>query len=176
MTNPENLSPEFLKYAKLLISVDGRILDAPCGRGRHAIYLAKRGGSVLAVDQSKFALESLQERASRITLQGEITTLKRDLLDPGLTLPGAPFSSLVSVHFSSSEFAKTLFRLVAPMGFVYLETVGNFGENFLELPRAGSLRSILKRHFAFLFYNERPAGPAYSKNVTVRLLAKRTRS
>lgn len=174
MSNPENFSPEFLKFACMLASVDGKILDAPCGRGRHAIYLAKRGASVLAVDKSNSALEILQERSSRLPLQGDVTTLKVDLLAQDLSLPGAPFSALVSVHFPSTEFVKTFFRLLSPNGLLYLETIGNFGDNYLELPVAGRLGSILKRHFSFVLYNERPAGPAYSKSVTVRLLAKRT--
>jgi tellurite methyltransferase len=40
----------------------GRALDAACGTGRHAIWLAERGWQVTAVDYSRTAIEILQER------------------------------------------------------------------------------------------------------------------
>jgi tellurite methyltransferase len=41
----------------------GRALDLACGSGRHAIWLAKRGWSVTAVDRSASAIATLKERA-----------------------------------------------------------------------------------------------------------------
>jgi SAM-dependent methyltransferase len=42
----------------------GRALDLACGAGRHAIWLARHGWSVTAVDYSRAALELLQQRAA----------------------------------------------------------------------------------------------------------------
>jgi SAM-dependent methyltransferase len=40
-----------------------RVLDLPCGQGRHAIELARRGYSVTAVDLSPYMLRIAEERA-----------------------------------------------------------------------------------------------------------------
>src|SRR5258708_22021104 len=40
-----------------------RILDLPCGQGRHAIELARRGYDVTGVDLSPFLLKIAEERA-----------------------------------------------------------------------------------------------------------------
>jgi SAM-dependent methyltransferase len=40
-----------------------RVLDLPCGQGRHAIELARRGYTVTAVDLSPYMLEIAEERA-----------------------------------------------------------------------------------------------------------------
>ena len=40
-----------------------RILDLPCGQGRHAIELARRGYDVTGVDLSPFMLKVAEERA-----------------------------------------------------------------------------------------------------------------
>ncbi|MGH9937525.1 MAG: methyltransferase domain-containing protein [Blastocatellia bacterium] len=41
----------------------GRALDLACGVGRHAIWLAERGWRVIAVDNSRVAIEILRRRA-----------------------------------------------------------------------------------------------------------------
>ena len=40
-----------------------RALDLACGTGRHAIFLARHGWNVTAVDSSRVAIEILQQRA-----------------------------------------------------------------------------------------------------------------
>ena len=42
----------------------GRALDLACGAGRHALYLAKAGWSVTAVDSSPVGIGILRERAA----------------------------------------------------------------------------------------------------------------
>src|SRR2546429_6125397 len=41
-----------------------RALDLACGTGRHAIFLARHGWNVTAVDSSRVAIEIPQQRAS----------------------------------------------------------------------------------------------------------------
>src|SRR6266851_430234 len=49
--------------ALLAIRPPRRILDLPCGQGRHAIELASRGYDVTGVDLSPFMLKVAEERA-----------------------------------------------------------------------------------------------------------------
>ncbi len=53
--------PLVVEFASKLES--GQALDLACGVGRHAIWLAERGWSVTAVDNSRVAIEILRRRA-----------------------------------------------------------------------------------------------------------------
>lgn len=57
------VSPWVARYAPLIPQQLGsarRVLDLACGTGRHAIFLAKSGYAVLAVDRDQASLESLR--------------------------------------------------------------------------------------------------------------------
>ena len=57
----------------------GRALDLACGEGRHAVWLAKRGWDVVAVDFSAVAVGKGRARATREDVAVDFRTL--DLLD-----------------------------------------------------------------------------------------------
>lgn len=57
------VSPWVARYAPLIplqLGSARRVLDLACGTGRHAIFLAKSGYAVLAVDRDQASLESLR--------------------------------------------------------------------------------------------------------------------
>lgn len=71
-----------LKPAPLLVEVAGRLasgdaLDLACGPGRHALYLAKLGWRVTAVDASAVAISLLRERAGGLPIQAIRADLER---------------------------------------------------------------------------------------------------
>lgn len=49
----------------------GRALDVACGRGRHALWLARRGLSVVAIDRDAAAIGDLTEHARGLNLPVE---------------------------------------------------------------------------------------------------------
>jgi tellurite methyltransferase len=57
----------------------GRALDLACGAGRHAIWLAERGWRVTAVDNSRVAIEIIQQRADErgLSIDFRIADLER---------------------------------------------------------------------------------------------------
>src|SRR4030088_3245366 len=57
-----------------------RVLDLPCGQGRHAIELARRGYEVTGVDLSPFLLEVAEERAQGAGLR--VRWLSGDIRQP----------------------------------------------------------------------------------------------
>ncbi|MBA3402876.1 MAG: class I SAM-dependent methyltransferase [Actinobacteria bacterium] len=57
----------------------GRALDLACGEGRHAVWLAKLGWRVTAVDFSEVAIEKGRVRAAREKIEIDFRTA--DLLD-----------------------------------------------------------------------------------------------
>lgn len=59
--NTPDPAPLLIKAIKDL--PPGRALDIACGVGRHAIYLAKHGWQVVAVDSSSVGIDILRQRA-----------------------------------------------------------------------------------------------------------------
>lgn len=66
---------------------DGRVLEIGCGTGASAIYLARKGYNVTAIDISSVAIEKAKLRAEKEDVRIQFQLV--DLLDPP-TLP-APF-------------------------------------------------------------------------------------
>jgi SAM-dependent methyltransferase len=69
----------------------GRALDVGCGTGRDAVYLAKRGWKVTAVDGVEEALAKARQRAAQEGVQvqwiaGDVSDLAGLGLEPGYTL------------------------------------------------------------------------------------------
>ena len=71
---PEMTSAEvdFLEKA-LELKRDARVLDVPCGHGRHALELAQRGYRVTGVDLSTDALDVARQHSSTVVLSGPLT-------------------------------------------------------------------------------------------------------
>lgn len=74
----------------------GAALDAGCGEGADAIWLASRGWTVTAVDVSAVALDRAAEHAAARGLAGRISWQREDLL---IWEPGSQRFDLVTVHY-----------------------------------------------------------------------------
>jgi SAM-dependent methyltransferase len=66
-------------FADLLNLKKKRVLDAGCGNGRNAVYLAKRGCEVTAVDFAEAALTETQRRANTTGVKSRVSVEKVDL-------------------------------------------------------------------------------------------------
>jgi 2-polyprenyl-3-methyl-5-hydroxy-6-metoxy-1,4-benzoquinol methylase len=69
----------------------GRALDVGCGTGRDAVYLARRGWQVTAVDFADAAIAKARQRAADEGVQvrwvaGDVSALAGLGLEPGYTL------------------------------------------------------------------------------------------
>jgi SAM-dependent methyltransferase len=108
--------------------VPGRALDLGCGEGADAIWLARRGWQVTAVDISGVALERAARNAAEVAGRIDIDWQRHDL---GTTFPAGRFD-LVSAHFLHSpgdmpreKILRTAAGAVAPGG--VLLVVGHAG-------------------------------------------------
>lgn len=77
-----------------------RILDLPCGQGRHAIELARRGYEVTGVDLSPYMLGVARERAEAGGVR--VRWLAGDMRQP---LPGQTFDLVLNLFTSFGYFA-----------------------------------------------------------------------
>ena len=99
-----------------------RILDLPCGQGRHAIELARRGYEVTGVDLSPYMLGVARERAdaSRVRVRWLVGDMRE-------ALPGETFDLVLNLFTSFGYFADEADdRLVVGAAASMLEPGGRF--------------------------------------------------
>ena len=86
--------------ALLALRPPKRILDLPCGQGRHAIELARRGYDVTGVDLSPFMLKVAEERARAAAVRAR--WLEGDMRAP---IAGEKFDVVLNLFTSLGYFA-----------------------------------------------------------------------
>jgi SAM-dependent methyltransferase len=105
--------------------VPGRALDIGCGSGRDAVYLAKRGWRVTAVDLVDAALAAGRQRADAEGVdvewvKGDVGQLDRLGLEPGYSLL-YDFGCIQGLTDPARRGAAAgLTRLAAPMAMLFL--------------------------------------------------------
>jgi SAM-dependent methyltransferase len=149
-------------------------MDAGCGDGRNAVLLADVGRRVWAVDRDLGRLSSFVRSplGRSLVQQGRVNPVCSDLNQPDLPFRHGAFGLVVLVHFLPQSLSP-LTSLVVPEGYLFIETIGGQGGNWLALPPAGTLERVLGRDFSFCFYKEQRVGKLGTDAVCVRLLAKR---
>jgi SAM-dependent methyltransferase len=132
---------QFLETSSKLLKAPARVLCLAAGEGRNAVFLAKQGHHVLAVDQSQVGLDKAIELAKK---QGTaIETEARDLADFEIE-PGG-FDAIISIFcHTPAPLRRALHRRVInglkPGGLFLLEAftpaqleLGTGGPRKLEL-------------------------------------------
>jgi SAM-dependent methyltransferase len=152
----------------------GRALDIACGAGRHALFLARRGWAVDAIDFARTGLQGVVATTRREQLP--IHVVQADL--EAFPLPVGRYDLLVNVRYLQRTLFEAMRAAVRPGGVVLFETFLRDQEqlghprnpDFLLNP--GELAQRF-RDFALLAYAEgrfeTESGPAY----LARMLARR---
>src|ERR1700686_4454275 len=149
------------------------ILDVACGSGRNAMLLSELGCTVVCIDKDLTRLKvELGLRASRLT-SSRLHLHYLDLVKDPWPFDAGTVGGIINVHFLLPALFPCFKKSLAPGGYLLLESVPGCGGNYLELPHAGRVKSVLQRAFDFEFYKEGKAGPPGVDAVTVKLLAKR---
>lgn len=99
------------------------VLDAGAGLGRNALYLARQGYTVYALDFSDVALARLEHAVESAGLNQRVSVVKGSLAEV-LPFPAESFDlivdSYVSCHFTNpvirGQFALEIRRLLRPHG------------------------------------------------------------
>jgi hypothetical protein len=79
-----------------------------------------------------------------------------------------------NLHYPVQTIISDLAATVRGGGYLYVETFGGQGQNYLELPKAGEIRDALKG-YDFHFYKERSIGPRSQNSVVVTALGQKRR-
>lgn len=158
----------------LFAALDGPILDAPCGYGRHALSLQELGCRITCADIDDKALEQLACFNKIFAEAGQkILNYSRSIWL--MAIRHSKKLSLVAseLHFYESKLITNIAYSLVSDGLLYIETIANRKGNFMQLPKAGEIRNLLADTFEFLHLEESHAGPTNSGKVTVRMLARR---
>ncbi len=121
-----------------------KVLDAGCGIGRNAIYLAQKGCEVHAVDISQTAISKLQRAALRAEVRERITIYNIPLRE---TFPfennsfDLVLDSYVFCHFTDEDFKqnyrKELHRITKPGGIVFSSLFSEEDEYYKKIIQNG---------------------------------------
>lgn len=104
-----------------LLSRHGTVLDVACGRGRHALWLARAGFQVHAVDRDRDALTLVRHAAADARL--EIATETLDLeTNPPPDLGEARYDAIVVVNYLHRALFPSLKRALKSGGVLVYET------------------------------------------------------
>jgi len=126
----------------------GAALDLACGRGSNALFVAKHGLHVTAVDWSAAALEILENRAQplkvatrRIQRIEEVRQPSRagiDLLHADLEtieLPASRYSLILCIRYLQRSLFPQICRALRPRGMLLFETYTKAQLDFTGGPR-----------------------------------------
>lgn len=112
--------PSALVGREHLVPVTGRALDMACGRGTVAVWLARRGLEVDAVDVSPVGLAAGRAQAP------EVRWIVADL-DDGLPVTG-PYDVVVCQRFRDPALYPALREALAPGGLLVISVLSEAGD------------------------------------------------
>ena len=122
----------FLISLDPLLPKHGRALDVAGGRGRHAIWLARRGLDVTIADVSEVGLALARDAAEHAGVS--VRTVAIDL--EGQTAPQGPWDLIVCFHYLHRPFFARVPSLLSPDGlFVFCQPTRR---NLERHPRPGA--------------------------------------
>ncbi len=152
----------------------GRVLDVAAGAGRNALFLARRGLSVDAIDIAFAGLQRLRRVAIAEGLR--VRAVQADL--DAFPLPAARFDAIINIRYLQRALFAPMQRAVKPGGLVLFETflidqqtIGHPRHPEFLLQR-GELRAAF-RAFELLEYEEGLFTSSGSPAFLARMLARR---
>jgi SAM-dependent methyltransferase len=149
-------------------------LDLAGGSGRHAFYLAKFGINVVCLDIDLDQYFAMQKRLVKYPdLLSRVSSTRLDLSNDHWPFASGSVGGVLMVDFLLMSVIQKVTDALAKNGILLIQTVGNRGGNYLQLPKAGAVKKALSDSFELLHYSERSVGPSGVEAVTVRLLARR---
>ncbi len=164
-----------LEDAEAWLAEPGLALDVACGAGRNALWLARRGYKVVAVDISWEGLQRLQRRArdEQLDIQIVLADLESFVFRPGT------FDLIINSRFLLRSLFPVFRNALKPGGLLLVETFNVDEIDVLggDIRHAYALeRGELKQaffDFELLLYEEGVFGEAEGERGLARMVARR---
>jgi SAM-dependent methyltransferase len=162
-------APEPLLVATAGELPPGRALDLACGAGRHALYLARLGWRVTAVDGSRVAVAELRREAGRLGL--DIDARVADLEAGEFVIEPGAYDLICDFFYLERALFPRIRAGVKPGG-LFVATLHRFdGTPGPYLLQSGELREEFAG-WKILYYSERPAEGGHRRS-TAAIAARR---
>lgn len=151
-SHPSVLVDEWL--GRMTVAAEGpRAVDVACGLGRNALYLARAGWTVDALDVSDVALNRLDEQARVEDLNVHCRRVDLSSVGPALetALPPQHFDLALVIRYANLPLVSRLADALKPGGYLVVEAhmvsdedvIGPKGDRFRVAP--GALRAAAGR-------------------------------
>ena len=111
---------DWLTSHAALLPPRGEALALACGRGRHAMWLARHGLHVTALDRSDEAIAALAHAAREQELSIDAHVV--DLEQPGVDLGGSRYDVIVGVHYLHRPLFPAIIAALRSGGLLVYET------------------------------------------------------
>jgi SAM-dependent methyltransferase len=162
--------PLLIQAAEML--PPGRALDLACGPGRHALYLARLGWRVTAVDSSAVAIGLLRAQTASLAIDARLADLARS----EFTIAPNTYRLICDFLYLQRDLFPQIREGIHPGG-VFAGAIHLFQEGCTDTPRnpdfllyPGELRSLFDG-WKVLFYSE-GGEPGRSRRLA-RIMARR---
>lgn len=165
----------FVKQAVTIadLTVPSKILDLPCGTGRHSSWLAELGHKVTACDIDSALVSNVvgQIRSKGYDCTGLVA-------DASLDLPfaQAEFDAVLIVDFVLGSLLKQIGQFVAPGGVLIYQSYAGRGQNWKQLLPPGYTIRAIEREFEIVEFSSNMAGPTRTEAESVRLIGRKRRA
>lgn len=109
------------------IKAGGRVLDYACGSGRHAVWLAKQGFQVMAIDRDLASLQQINSQHPDLAIQTEAIDLETDTWSLDHSSHLGQFDAVIVTNYLYRPFLQKLPNLLNSQGVLIYETfaIGN---------------------------------------------------
>lgn len=129
---PSSLVQEWLEtHRQNLQATPPRVLDLGCGGGRDAVYLAKHGMEVIAIDNKANVLSRAKQLAQSSGAQVKFKCCDLSQID---CLPAGQFDVIIGVRFLNRALMPKLLERLNPNGFIIWQTFVENGQ-LIESPK-----------------------------------------
>jgi SAM-dependent methyltransferase len=116
----------------------GAALDLACGAGRNAVWLARQGWSVTAVDGAEEAIRITLEQAAGLPVEARVVDLENDA---PLPFPDASFDLVTMLYYLHRPLFADVKRVLRPGGLAVV-AIRTSGINPRFCVGAGELRNV----------------------------------
>lgn len=164
---PEDLeaAPTRLVIETAKALAPGKALDLACGTGRNALWLAKQGWTLMAVDGAPAAIEILQHRAAveGVTVEARVADLEKG----EYSIEQSAWDLILMSYYLQRDLFEPAKRGVVPGGIVLaiVHTTEPGEEPAYKRLRPGELQRYFDGWEILHHYQGRPADPAHQRAV-----------